>query len=103
MAELEAKILIDQAMEATGLSDFGEDAWREGLDQLVASLNADAALNEIGVMVAEGEIVTYLSSRLGVVEERRVHPEIGNAPVVPPIVIVGQGRTGTTILFDLLA
>ena len=103
MAELEAKVLIDQAMEATGLSDFGEDAWREGLDQLVASLNAEAALNEIGVMVAEGEIVGYLSSRLGVVEERRLHPEIGDAPVVPPIVIVGQGRTGTTILFDLLA
>ena len=103
MAELEAKVLIDQAMEATGLSDFGEDAWREGLDQLVASLNAEAALNEIGVMVAEGEIVGYLSSRLGVVEERWLHPEIGDAPVVPPIVIVGQGRTGTTILFDLLA
>jgi hypothetical protein len=54
-------------------------------------------------MVAEGEVVGYLSGRLGVVEEHKRHPENAEAPVVPPIVIVGQGRTGTTILYDLLA
>ncbi|MCU1388348.1 MAG: sulfotransferase family protein, partial [Ilumatobacteraceae bacterium] len=31
------------------------------------------------------------------------HPEIGAAPVNAPVVILGQPRTGTTILFDLLA
>ena len=54
MAELEAKVLVDRAMEATGLSDFGGDTWREPLDRLLHSLNTEAALNEIGVMVAEG-------------------------------------------------
>src|SRR5262249_24058699 len=29
--------------------------------------------------------------------------ELAQADIVPPIVIIGQGRTGTTILFDLLA
>jgi Sulfotransferase family len=103
VAELEAKVLVDRAMEATGLSDFGGDTWREPLDRLLHSLNTEAALNEIGVMIAEGEVVGYLSGRLGVVEEHEQHPENAEAPVVPPIVIVGQGRTGTTILYDLLA
>jgi hypothetical protein len=38
-----------------------------------------------------------------VIAERRAHPQIADTPVVPPIVIVGQGRTGTTILHDLLS
>ena len=38
-----------------------------------------------------------------VTEYRRRHPEIADVDVTPPIVIVGQGRTGTTILHDLLA
>jgi hypothetical protein len=103
MAELEAKVLVDQATEATGLDDFGGDTWRESLDRLLDSLNREAALNELGEAVATGEVVAYLTSRLGVVEERRLRPELADAPVAPPIVIVGQGRTGTTILYDLLA
>jgi hypothetical protein len=38
-----------------------------------------------------------------IVAHRKAHPEIVGVDVVPPIVIVGQGRTGTTILHDLLA
>jgi hypothetical protein len=103
VAELQAAPLVDQAVEASGLSDFGGDEWREALDVLLDSLNREGRLNELGEAIVSGEVVAYLTSRLCVVEERRVHPEIADAPVTPPIVIVGQGRTGTTILFDLLA
>ena len=103
MAELEAKVLVDQAVEAAGHDDFDGDDWRESLDQLLDSLNREARLSELGQAIAGGEVVAYLTGRLGVVEEAKEHPEIAEAPVTPPIVIVGQGRTGTTILFDLLA
>jgi len=103
VAELQAEPLVDQAVETSGLSDFGGDEWREALDVLLDSLNREGRLNELGEAIVSGEVVAYLTSRLGVVEERRVHPEIADGPVTPPIVIVGQGRTGTTILFDLLA
>jgi hypothetical protein len=95
--------LVQQAVEETGLEDFGEPAWREGFEQLVAALDAEARLNDIGHVMVPGELVTYLKDRLGVVAHRRAHPELGNVDIVPPIVIVGQGRTGTTILYDLLA
>ncbi len=103
MAEIDAGVLIDQATASAGLDDFGGDSWREGLDRLLDSLNREAALSELGVAVASDEIVGYLTSRLQVVDERRRHPAIADAPVEPPMVIIGQGRTGTTILYDVLA
>ncbi len=103
VTDLETKRLIDQACEQTGLDDFGEDTWREGCERLVDSLQTEAGLTELGAAVVSGEIVGYLGDRLQIVAERRVHPEIDARDVVPPIVIVGQGRTGTTILHDLLA
>jgi hypothetical protein len=44
-----------------------------------------------------------LKNRLGVIAWRKQHPEIASKPIAQPIVIVGQPRTGTTILYDLLA
>jgi hypothetical protein len=95
--------LVESALGATGLDDFGEPTWQSGLERYVDSLNNDARLHELGEQVVAGEIVDYLSTRLGLLEWRKQHPEVTEADVVPPIVIVGQARTGTTILHDLLA
>ncbi len=40
------------ATEETGLTDFGDDSFREGLERLVLSVNNEATLNELGEMVA---------------------------------------------------
>ena len=102
-ALLDADVLIAAARDATGLQDFGDDGWRDGLDRLVAGLCDEAALSDRGVMAAAGDLVAYLTSRLQVVDWHRRHRELAHDDVTPPIVIVGQARTGTTILFDLLA
>ena len=107
MSALESTRFVEQARAATGLEDFGDDEfgadWRQAMERLLEALTREAALNELGVAVVEGEMVSYLSSRLGVVAERTARPEIASTDVVAPIVIVGQSRTGTTILHDLLA
>jgi hypothetical protein len=95
--------LVDQAMTATGLHDLGEPTWREGLDRLLDDLVAEARLHDLGVEIALAEIVTYLTNRLGITAWHKEHPELQAKPVTRPIVIVGQPRTGTTILYDLLA
>jgi hypothetical protein len=102
MPTMDVDQLVASARAATGLHDLGEDSWREGLERLVDSLEREAALNELGRAVAEGELVGYLSTRLQVLDHRNRHPHLADEVVEPPIVIVGQGRTGTTILFDLL-
>ena len=100
---LDAERLVATAHDATGLDDFGAATWREGLERLVDALRNEARLHELGEQIAAGELVDYLSTRLGLIEWRKQHPEIAGVDVIPPIVIVGQGRTGTTILHDLLA
>src|SRR5678815_514740 len=100
---LDPERLVAQACETTRLTDFGENSWQTGFERLVDALCREAALNEIGIQVAAGEIGSYLSNRLALTDWHRLHPEIGAVDVAPPIVIVGQGRTGTTILHDLMA
>jgi hypothetical protein len=89
--------------EAVGDADLGEDTWREGYDRVLHSLRTEADLSEIGVEVVRAELVGYLATRAGVLAWGAAHPEETNGPVTRPLVIVGQPRTGTTILFDLLA
>jgi hypothetical protein len=100
---LDTERIVAEAREATGLDDLGEDSWQEGLDRLADSLAAEAALTELGEQIAAGEVAMYLANRLCITDFRRRNPEVADVDVSPPIVIVGQGRTGTTILYDLLA
>ena len=95
--------LVEEAQRSTGLDDLGPGTWREGADRLVEALNTEAALNELGRVIASGEIVDYLSNRLRIVDWRKLNPEIAEIDIRPPIVILGQPRTGTTILFGVLA
>ncbi len=101
--DLSSERALEEAAEQTGLTDLGADSWKEGLERLVASLRGEAALNELGVALVGGELAGYLGDRMRLVDYRKQHPEIVGVDVVPPIVIVGQGRTGTTILHQLLA
>jgi hypothetical protein len=101
--DLDPDRAVEQAAEQSGLTDLGDDSWKEGLGQLVDSLREEAALNELGAALVGGELSGYLADRMRLLEYRKAHPEIVGVDVVPPIVIVGQGRTGTTILHELLA
>src|ERR1700744_1732983 len=95
--------LIATACEETGYDDFGAEGWRPGLHRLTDGLINDARLSPIDVEIAHLDIMRALKNRLGVIAWRKEHPEIATRPVTQPIVIVGQPRTGTTILYDLLA
>jgi hypothetical protein len=95
--------LVTEAIEATGEDDFGGTAWQEGLDILLDGLRQEARLNDLGVEIAAADIANYLATRLAITAWRRDHPEVAAGAVERPLVIVGQPRTGTTILHDLLA
>lgn len=95
--------LIEEATAAAGLEDFGPDGWQGALDHLLHSFATEAQLHELGVEIAAGDVSTYLTNRLRLVEWRKAHPAVAEEAIVQPIVIVGQPRTGTTILHDLLA
>jgi hypothetical protein len=96
--------LIAQACELAGSDDFGgPDGWRDNLAMLADGLVTEARLNDLGVEIAVMDIVGPLASRLRITQWRKDNPEVAAAPIERPIFICGQPRTGTTILFDLLA
>ncbi len=100
---LVAERLIATACEEAGSDDFGYEGWQAGLHRLTEGLVNEARLSAIGVEIAYLDIMRALKNRLGVIDWRKQHPEVARQPVTAPIVIVGQPRTGTTILYDLLA
>jgi hypothetical protein len=95
--------LVQAAIDATGLDDFGEPTWREGMERFVEALAATADLNELGVGIARDGVVGDLSTRLQLVDWRARHPEVAEQAIERPIIIVGLPRTGTSILHDLMA
>jgi len=96
--------LVEQACELAGSDDFGEpDGWRDDLARLTDGLVNEAYLSELGVEIAVMDLVGPLANRLRITQWRMENPAIVTAPIERPIFIVGQPRTGTTILFDLLA
>jgi Sulfotransferase family len=95
--------LVQAAIDLAGADAFGEPTWQEGLDRLLDAWHDEARLNAVGIEVARAEVVGTLATRLSILAWRSAHPEIARGPIVQPIVIMGQPRTGTTILHDLLA
>jgi hypothetical protein len=95
--------LVSDAQTATGLDDLGAPTWREGLERLLPDFLGPAELHDIGVEVVAADLHSYLTNRLRIIAWRAAHPLVADVQVQRPIVIVGQPRTGTTILYDLLA
>ena len=95
--------LIAAAVAATGLDDFGDDSFREGLEILVRALRDEADLNAAGEAVLYPRIVDHLGQRLQVEDWYRRHPEIGDVEIDVPLFGLGLPRTGSTALSFLLA
>jgi len=106
LVPLDADELIRNAIDSTdGLSDFGhfDGDWRGRLDSLLRELEATGQLNTVGRLMTRQEILRGLRTRLFMAEARNQHPEIADEEIVAPLVITGPPRSGTTILFELLA
>jgi len=90
------------ASSMTGLDDFGDGDYREGLRRLLASCDEDADLSEAGRQAAAGIAIAALAGRLASQAARRANPGYREAVLRAPIAIVGLPRTGTTALQRML-
>ncbi len=100
---LDESSLLDTAMRNTGLSDFGADDWREPFRIYINALEEEAELNLIGRLRARWQILYFLEARLQIEDTYQRHPEIEDEQIRQPIIIVGQGRSGTSFLQNILA
>ena len=100
---LDEASLIETAMRNTGLSDFGAEDWLKPFQVLVKSMEEDAELNLIGRLRTRSEILQLLEARLQIEDTYKRHPEIDDEQIIRPLIIVGQGRSGTSFLVNVLS
>jgi len=103
LLELDQEQLLSAAQKATGYRDFGGDDFQVGMRHLLDSLDGEAELNIIGRLTARATLKNALENRLQLQAHRCEHPEVAEQEIRRPIFILGLPRTGTTILFNLLA
>ena len=99
---LDSAVLHARAQADTGLTDFGPGDYRERLDRYVAELR-EIDMHAAGVVNFHAQLVQWLKNRLLLTDLLARHPEIRDIEVLPPVVIAGLPRTGTTHLHNLLA
>lgn len=100
---LDEDSLIGAAKANTGLDDFGEKGWYEPFQVLIKALEEEAHLNLIGRLLTRTDLLMFLEGRLMIEDAYKKHPEIDEEEIVKPLVIVGQGRSGTTMLQNVMA
>ncbi|MDB6063266.1 MAG: hypothetical protein JWM78_3369, partial [Verrucomicrobiaceae bacterium] len=100
---LSSTSLINQAVSNAGLSDFGGGRWLQHFEVLMKAVDGEARLHLAGRVLTRCEMVLYLEARLQIVEAYKRNPDIDDEHIDQPVFITGFGRSGTTILFEVLA
>jgi hypothetical protein len=95
--------MMDKARSITGLEDFGDDSFREGLEVLTASIEDEARLNAVGDRAVWRQLTTFLVNRLQVEDTYARHPEIDDQAIEAPWFGLGLPRTGSSALNNLLS
>ncbi|HIG70780.1 MAG TPA: sulfotransferase [Myxococcales bacterium] len=97
----DANEMLEEARTNAGLSNFGSNSFREPLEALVRTYDANHTTLK-GRKKAYRRVIGLLATRLRIEEALRVHPEIKQRPVRSPMVLTGMPRSGTSALFNLL-
>jgi hypothetical protein len=103
MTKLSSERLLDQAATSTGLADYGDLPFREGLDAQLWALEHESGHPADRLEALSQGLLGLLVKRLRLVEDRKRHPEIADEQVTAPLVVLGLPRTGSTHLHALLA
>ena len=100
---LDAESMMARARRRAGLSDFGDERFREGLDVLIDSFNARDVAHAFGRLFFREYCTSLLVNRLKIQADLTRHPEILDVPVDRPLIITGLPRSGTTFLHRLMS
>ena len=103
LVPLDEDSLIRSARANTGLKDFGAEDWYEPFKVLIKSLDEESQLTLLGRLMTRSDLLLFLQARLQIEDAYTKHPEINDEQIVAPMLIIGQGRSGTSALQNMLA
>lgn len=92
-----------EAAEMAGRSAADVADFRQRLEQLVVAITAQADLNPLGRTMAWGQLVRVIRNRLRFGALWNDRPALLTTRLAPPIIVIGQMRSGTTRIHKLLA
>lgn len=101
--DLDPAALIAEAMQKTGLDDFGSDDFHPRLGAYAGAVDADSGNTNLNRFILRNRIVRLLSQRLLLTDLLRRYPEMHDIEIERPIIVVGLPRSGTTHLVNLIA
>jgi Sulfotransferase family len=100
---LDENSLIRAAKANTGLRDFGDDEWVEPFQVLIKAFDEESRLHLMGRIMTRMDMLMFLEARLRIAETYKRHPEIDDQQITKPMMIIGQGRSGTSALQNMLS
>jgi len=95
--------ILRDAMEITGLNDWGPVDFVERLDLLCDEWGNDEGLLGIGRLTLRNKLLQFASNRLLLQDMFNRHPEIDDISIEAPLIVAGLPRSGTTHLVNLIA
>ena len=100
--EVSVEAVLEGARAATGLDDFGADAFRARLAVMIAAIREDEGMSALRHADLMGMFTRHAIARLRLEDLVRRHPEILDIAIERPIIVAGLPRSGTTHLLGLL-
>ena len=100
--DLRVDAVLERAVGATGLDDFGPEDFHERLGLWLSEMDEDEDAVGLARLVLFGNAVRYAINRLRIADLLRRHPEIHDVPIERPVIVVGLPRSGTTNLVNLI-
>src|SRR5260221_10180325 len=94
--------VIERAKWGSGLTDFGDTPFRDGLQEFLRACAEEANLSLFGRFGTRWDVMRFLCNLLRLRHEELRSPEILSWPVARPLFITGLPRSGTTFLHQLL-
>ncbi|RMD82697.1 MAG: sulfotransferase [Candidatus Dadabacteria bacterium] len=95
-------LLHEAARQRTGLDDFGDPSYLDGLRVVLEAYDEEARFSPGGRQMAGAYLVEFLSRRARAQKQLAEHPEIENIEIRRPLIILGLVRTGSTALHYLV-
>jgi len=103
VVEFTQEAVLSAAREVTGLSDFGNESFREALQVLLDDYANDEGLSGVGEQQCFKDLVRCASNHLIIQDRIKKTPELDKVKFQKPLSVSGLPRSGTTHLVNLLA
>src|SRR5262249_60988598 len=85
--------VLQLAAQRPGPTEIDSDSWRDGLTIILDEVNSSPAFTSFGREWILNDATDALGRRLQIHDYLQSHPEVLDAPVERPLIVLGMPRT----------